>query len=65
MNNDFLYVDVMLLEGDSGGPLMILNRTDHRWYLYGVTSHGSNSDTIQPGVYSSVSSKLDFIRTYV
>lgn len=52
-------------EGDSGGPLMILNQTDQRWYLFGITSHGSNTETIRPGVYSSVSTKLDFIRQYL
>ena len=55
----------IFLEGDSGGPLMILNQTDDRWYLFGVTSHGSNSEQIKPGVYSSVSTKLDFIRQYL
>jgi secreted trypsin-like serine protease len=54
-----------LVEGDSGGPLMILNKTDNRWYLYGVTSHGANTETIKPGVYSSISSKLDFIKKYL
>ncbi|CAF1335800.1 unnamed protein product [Rotaria sp. Silwood1] len=52
-------------EGDSGGPLMILNKTDNRWYLFGVTSHGVNSETIQPGVYSSVLTKLNFIKKYL
>lgn len=52
-------------EGDSGGPLMIRNETDHRWYLFGITSHGSNGQIIRPGVYSSVSRKLDFIRKYL
>ncbi|CAF1348612.1 unnamed protein product [Adineta steineri] len=52
-------------EGDSGGPLMILNKTDNRWYLFGVTSHGANTQTIQPGVYSSISAKLDFIKKYL
>ncbi|CAF4877938.1 unnamed protein product, partial [Rotaria sp. Silwood1] len=51
--------------GDSGGPLMILNKTDNRWYLFGVTSHGVNSETIQPGVYSSVLTKLNFIKKYL
>lgn len=53
------------LEGDSGGPLMILNQTDHRWYLFGITSHGANSEQIKPGVYSSISTKLDFIHQYL
>ncbi|CAF1617888.1 unnamed protein product [Adineta ricciae] len=52
-------------EGDSGGPLMILNGTDHRWYLFGVTSHGANTETIKPGVYSSTADKLNFIRKYL
>lgn len=52
-------------EGDSGGPLMILNQTDHRWYLFGITSHGSNGEKIRPGVYSAVAMKLDFIRQYL
>ncbi|CAF0900557.1 unnamed protein product [Didymodactylos carnosus] len=52
-------------EGDSGGALMVKNQTDNRWYLYGVTSHGSNSETIKPGVYSSTINKLDFIDKYL
>ena len=44
---------------------MILNQTDHRWYLYGITSHGANTREIRPGVYSSVSAKLDFIKNYL
>jgi len=52
-------------EGDSGGPLMVLNTTDHRWYLVGITSHGANSEIIKPGVYSSISPKLDFIKKYL
>jgi hypothetical protein len=44
---------------------MILNQTDNRWYLFGVTSHGANVKTIQPGVYSSISTKLDFIKNYL
>jgi hypothetical protein len=44
---------------------MILNKTDHRWYLYGITSHGANTQAIKPGVYSSISSKLDFIKKYL
>jgi len=52
-------------EGDSGGPLMIRNMTDNRWYLYGVTSHGANTATIKPGVYSSISAKLDFIKQHL
>ncbi|CAF2586222.1 unnamed protein product [Rotaria sp. Silwood2] len=59
------YDNVDSREGDSGGPLMILNKTDNRWYLFGVTSHGVNSEIIQPGVYSSVSPKLDFIKKYL
>ncbi|CAF1021578.1 unnamed protein product [Rotaria sordida] len=59
------YDNVDSREGDSGGPLMILNKTDNRWYLFGITSHGVNSETIQPGVYSSVSTKLDFIKKYL
>ncbi|RKH92184.1 trypsin-like serine protease [Corallococcus sp. AB038B] len=55
----------MLLEGDSGGPLMILNQTDHRWYLFGITSHGTNAERIKPGVYSSILTKLDFIRKHL
>jgi len=56
---------LFLIEGDSGGPLMILNQTDHRWYLFGITSHGANTETIKPGVYSSISTKLDFIKKYL
>ena len=56
---------LFFLEGDSGGPLMILNQTDHRWYLFGITSHGASTEAIKPGVYSSVSTKLDFIRKYL
>jgi hypothetical protein len=44
---------------------MILNKTDDRWYLYGVTSHGADGTTIKPGVYSSVSAKLNFIKKYL
>lgn len=56
---------MFLIEGDSGGPLMVLNQTDHRWYLFGITSHGANTETIKPGVYSSISTKLDFIKKYL
>jgi secreted trypsin-like serine protease len=56
---------LFFLEGDSGGPLMVLNQTDHRWYLFGITSHGANSAIIKPGVYSSISPKLDFIKQYL
>ncbi|CAF0860085.1 unnamed protein product [Didymodactylos carnosus] len=52
-------------EGDSGGALMVKNQTDNRWYLYGVTSHGSNTEIIKPGVYSSIINKLDFIKKYL
>ena len=60
----YIYIIFLLIEGDSGGPLMILNKTDNRWYLFGVTSHGANTQTIKPGVYSSIASKLDFIKKY-
>ncbi|CAF2134371.1 unnamed protein product [Rotaria magnacalcarata] len=59
------YDNVDSREGDSGGPLMVLNKTDDRWYLLGVTSHGVNAETIKPGVYSSILTKLDFIKKYL
>ena len=40
---------------------MILNKTDNRWYLVGITSHGATTQMIKPGVYSSILTKLDFI----
>jgi secreted trypsin-like serine protease len=61
----FSFFSLLFLEGDSGGPLMILNQTDNRWYLFGITSHGANTETIKPGVYSSISTKLDFIKIYL
>jgi len=52
-------------EGDSGGALIIRDLIDNRWYVVGVTSHGSNTEPIRPGVYSSVFNKLDFIKKYL
>ncbi|XP_030840486.1 enteropeptidase-like isoform X2 [Strongylocentrotus purpuratus] len=48
-------------QGDSGGPLAC-EGADGRWHLVGITSYGTGcGDPGFPGVYTRVSSFLDFI----
>ncbi|XP_030829644.1 uncharacterized protein LOC579807 isoform X2 [Strongylocentrotus purpuratus] len=48
-------------QGDSGGPLSC-EGDDGRWHLVGITSYGTGcGDPGFPGVYTRVSSFLDFI----
>lgn len=48
--------------GDSGGPLMHLDRKVIRWILSGVVSYGDKCGLINmPGVYTRVDYYLDWI----
>ncbi|XP_062872080.1 acrosin [Trichomycterus rosablanca] len=43
-------------QGDSGGPLSCYSEDTERFYLYGITSHGSDCGTLRkPGVYTRAS----------
>ncbi|XP_015920543.2 proclotting enzyme isoform X1 [Parasteatoda tepidariorum] len=49
-------------QGDSGGPLMALN-TENRWEVIGIVSWGRRcGDPTYPGVYTRVSTYLDWIQ---
>tara|TARA_B110000977_G_scaffold176189_1_gene231608 strand:- start:957 stop:2684 length:1728 start_codon:yes stop_codon:yes gene_type:complete len=49
-------------QGDSGGPLTVISPIDNRWLLVGVTSWGYGcADVNYPGIWSRVSSVLDWI----
>ena len=49
-------------QGDSGGPLAVRSPIDNRWLLIGVTSWGYGcADVNYPGVWSRVSSVIDWI----
>eukprot|EP00588_Corethron_pennatum_P008952 CAMPEP_0194276414 /NCGR_PEP_ID=MMETSP0169-20130528/9026_1 /TAXON_ID=218684 /ORGANISM="Corethron pennatum, Strain L29A3" /LENGTH=123 /DNA_ID=CAMNT_0039020137 /DNA_START=741 /DNA_END=1109 /DNA_ORIENTATION=- len=51
-------------QGDSGGPLIVKGNSSVEDILVGVVSWGSVCAKY-PGVYSSVSAKIDWIRTTV
>ena len=50
-------------KGDSGGPLMLLDRRTGRWVVAGVTSFGPSKceSTDSVGVYTRVDKYLDWI----
>ena len=49
-------------EGDSGGPMLSLERDGSRWSIIGITSFGVDcADTRFPGVYTRVDKYLDWI----
>ncbi|CAH0718146.1 unnamed protein product, partial [Brenthis ino] len=56
-------------QGDSGGPLQVkipLDTDDHMYWVLGITSFGIGCGRInQPGVYSRVSSFIDWIEEHV
>lgn len=55
--------------GDSGGPLVrdVSENYNINWYLYGITSFGTKSCGLEgiPGVYTRVTSYMDWIREQV
>lgn len=55
-------------KGDSGGPLMntVKNNNNEQWYIEGIVSFGARcgSDGI-PGIYTKVSSYVDWIHNNV
>ena len=53
-------------QGDSGGPLVV--QVDGQWKLAGIVSFGPPGDCAQPGfygVYTRISSVIDFIDDYI
>ncbi|XP_036673905.2 venom protease isoform X1 [Drosophila suzukii] len=61
-------------QGDSGGPLQLnlerqkrrhRNRRHYRYYLVGITSYGAYCRSEFPGVYTRVSSYIDWIASIV
>lgn len=50
--------------GDSGGPLMTIDRKTNRWYQVAIVSYGSNRCGVSewPNVNTMVSYYLDWIR---
>ncbi|XP_067618719.1 serine protease snake [Eurosta solidaginis] len=56
-------------QGDSGGPLQLnlmrKNKKHFRYYLIGMTSYGSFCRSAYPGVYTRVSSYIEWITSVV
>ncbi|XP_036323162.1 prostasin [Rhagoletis pomonella] len=56
-------------QGDSGGPLQLnlmrKNRKHFRYYLIGMTSYGTVCRSAYPGVYTRVSSYIEWITSVV
>lgn len=53
--------DILLIQGDSGSPL-VLQRSDKRWGLIGVVSHGINcAAPLLPGIYTRTTHYLTWI----
>ncbi|XP_074597493.1 proclotting enzyme-like [Brevipalpus obovatus] len=53
-------------KGDSGGPMVMLEPKNKRWYLMGIVSFGRNCATPGfPGVYTRVSKLLNWIENNI
>lgn len=61
--NNFISTIVMIL-GDSGGPLQ-LSFMNYNYYIAGVVSFGQSCGSKVPGVYTKVSSHIDWIEEVV
>ena len=49
--------------GDSGGPFIIYNRTDYKYYLMGIISNGDETcGSSTPGLYTSVPHFIPWIK---
>lgn len=48
-------------EGDSGGGLLVKNKSDAKWYLTGIISWGEGCSTNKYGVYTRVDKYLTWI----
>lgn len=60
LNKPLLYV-----LGDSGGPLQAALADDGKYYLIGLTSYGIGCGSAFPGIYTRVSSYIEWIERIV
>lgn len=50
--------------GDSGGPFVIYNQSDHKYYLMGIISNGDETcGSAQPGLYTSVPHFIPWLKS--
>lgn len=67
ISQENITVIIVLLQGDSGGPVQIrkVHNTGFLYHIVGVTSFGVLCGSSAPGVYTRVSSYISWIEKEV